>query len=211
MLSSKGGQEWGKSPLKDGAISSGSGKAHRGSGTSSAERVVLGQPDASPVLMPLWCLYHCQGWETEKWVGSAPGLFLSFFLFLASGLCLGCFSSVGWYWSAVARQPLGESGIDTSGWSTKRSLRSSWAQARGFTGGGKLHPAKYAATGSGTKQPRTCRDCGRNGYRAPQEVGCSVWPFSPKKTAPAGRDLTLLRCLKCDCIYMLRKTHKAAN
>jgi len=39
----------------------------------------------------------------------------------------------------------------------------------------------------------------------------SIWPFSPKKTAPAGRDLALLWCLKCDCIYVLRKTHKAAN
>lgn len=97
----------------------------------------------------------------------------SCFLFLASSSCLGCFSSIGWYWSAAARQPLGESRIDRSGWSTKRSLRSSWAQARGFTGGGKLHPAKYAATGCGTKQTRTCRDCGRNGLGAPQDVGSS--------------------------------------
>lgn len=97
----------------------------------------------------------------------------SFFLFLASSLCLGCLSSTGWYGSAAARQPLGESRIDRSGCSIKRSLRSSWAQARGFAGGGKLHPAKYAATGDGTKQPRTCRDCGRNSLGAPQEVGSS--------------------------------------
>lgn len=97
----------------------------------------------------------------------------SFFLFLASSLCVGCFSSIGWYWSAAAWQPLGKSRIDRSGWSTKRSLRSSWAEARGFTGGGKPHTAKYAATGSGTKQTRTCRDCGRNGLGAPQEVGSS--------------------------------------
>lgn len=101
----------------------------------------------------------------------------SFSLFLASSLCLGCFSSIGWYWSAAAQQPLGKSRIDRSGWSTKRSLRRSWAQARGFTGGSKLHPAKYAATGSGTKQTRTCRDCGRKGLGAPQEVGSSGMEF----------------------------------
>lgn len=44
-----------------------------------------------------------------------------------------------------------------------------------------------------------------------QESFSSVWPFFSKKTAPAGRDLTLLLCLKCDCTYVLRKTHKAAN
>lgn len=37
----------GKRLIKDGAISSGSGKAH------TLLRVALGQPDASPVLMPL--------------------------------------------------------------------------------------------------------------------------------------------------------------
>lgn len=42
----------GKSLIKDGAISFGSGKAHQDSGMSSAERVV-GSRTASPVLMPL--------------------------------------------------------------------------------------------------------------------------------------------------------------
>lgn len=156
----------------DGAISSGSGKAHRGGDMSSAERVVLGQPDASPVLVPLCerCGISTTATDGRLKSGWAP-LLDFFFLFLASGLCLGCFSSVGWYWSAAAWQPLGESGIDRSGWFTKRSLRSSWAQARGFTGGGKLHPAKYAATGSGTKQPRTCRDCGEEWLRGTTRGG----------------------------------------
>lgn len=49
----KGDRSGGKSLIKDGTISLDSGKAHQGSDVSSAERAVLGQPDASPVLMPL--------------------------------------------------------------------------------------------------------------------------------------------------------------
>lgn len=48
---------------------------------SSAERAVLGQPDASAVLIPLCkrCGISITARDSEKWVGSAPGLFLSFF------------------------------------------------------------------------------------------------------------------------------------
>lgn len=97
------------------------------------------QSPASPmprgVLIPLCkrCGVSITAKDRRLKSGWAPLLdffFLSFFIiFLASSLCLGCFSSTGWYWSAAVRQPLGESGIDRSGWSTKRSLRSSWVQA----------------------------------------------------------------------------------
>lgn len=92
-------------------------------------------------------LYCCQGEETEKRVGSASGLLLLFFfiIFLASGSRWGCFSSTRWCWSAPVRQLLGESGIDSSGHRTKRSLRRSWARASRIYWGRLAPPSKICS------------------------------------------------------------------
>lgn len=91
--------------------------------------------------------------------------FLSFFIiFLVSSLC----------WAVLAAQdgigllrydsPSARVGLTDLAGVQRGASGVAGCRPAGFTGGGSLHPAKYIATGGGTKQPRTRRGCGAEGH-----------------------------------------------
>lgn len=189
-----------ESLVKDGAISTGSGKAHQCcqnlcvkvwgcDDASSSGRAVPSQPDA------LWgfdalckrcdvCVAAKDRRLKSGWTLLLEFFFLSFSLLFWQVVCawavLAAQDGIGLlqYDSSTVRAGL----TDLAGVQRGASGVAGHRPA-GFTGGGSLHPAKYVATGGGTKQPRTRRGCGaeRNGLGVPREVGSNGLVSARKK------------------------------
>ena len=144
-------------------------------------------PTACGVLMPL-CKITVVAKDRRLKSEGAPLLhfffFLSFLLFFWQAVCawavLAGQDGIGlpWYDSPSARVGL----TDLAG-VQRGALGVAGRRPAGFTGGSSLHPAKYVATGRGTKQPRTRRGCGaeRNGLGAPREMGSNGMVSARKK------------------------------